>query len=131
MVQKVSRRRPVRTEAAFLLEVYVKRIKTFRTARQVQQSAKTEQEYDRRRARESETRRLYWTARWRAIAKAQLDTHPLCGKCEADGLVVPATVCDHVVPHRGDVELFWNGERQSLCASCHSRAKQREEQASL
>jgi hypothetical protein len=105
----------------------VKRIKTFRTARQTQQAAKAEREYDLRRARESETRRLYWTARWRGIARQQLNEQPLCVKCEADGFVTAATVCDHVIPHRGDVDLFWNGERQSLCGPCHSSTKQTEE----
>jgi len=105
----------------------VTRIRTFRTARQVKQAAQAERDYDQRRARESETRRLYWTQRWRAIAKAQMNEHPLCIMCEAEGIIEPATICDHVIPHRGDVDLFWNGERQSLCASHHSRAKQAEE----
>lgn len=105
----------------------MKRVKTLRTARQVQQSAKAEREYDQRRARESETRRLYWTARWRKIAKAQLDEHPLCLMCEALDAVTPATVCDHVTPHRGDVDLFWSGPFQSLCKAHHDGAKQAEE----
>lgn len=107
----------------------MKRIRTFRTARQVEQAAKAEREYDQHRARVTETRRLYWTARWRKIAKAQLDEHPLCIMCEGEGVIERATVCDHVVPHRGDVDLFWNGERQSLCKDHHDRAKQREERA--
>jgi hypothetical protein len=37
--------------------------------------------------------------------------------------VTAATVCDHVIDHKGDVDLFWNGERQSLCAPCHNKAK--------
>ncbi|PAU94052.1 HNH endonuclease, partial [Paracoccus salipaludis] len=29
---------------------------------------------------------------------------------------------DHVVPHRGDPERFWDQDGwQPLCASCHSR----------
>lgn len=107
----------------------VTRIRTFRTARQVEQAAKSERDYDQRRARESETRRLYWTARWRSIAKAQINEHPLCIMCESEGVIEAATICDHVIPHRGDVDLFWNGERQSLCASHHSRTKQAEEAA--
>jgi hypothetical protein len=105
----------------------VKRIKTFRTARHVQQAAAAQREYDQRRARESETRRLYWTARWRRIAKAHLDEHPLCVMCEAEGVIAPATVCDHVTPHRGDVDAFWSGPFQGLCKRHHDSAKQREE----
>lgn len=39
----------------------------------------------------------------------------------------PATVADHVEPHRGDPLKFWYGDLQSLCDECHSSAKQREE----
>jgi 5-methylcytosine-specific restriction endonuclease McrA len=48
---------------------------------------------------------------------------------KAKGQAVRASVADHKVPHRGDAELFWKGELQSLCAHCHSSAKQREEKA--
>ena len=68
-------------------------------------------------------RHWYWSARWRAIAKAQLREEPLCRYCAKIGRVTPATVCDHVVDHKGDAELFWNGERQALCATCHNNAK--------
>ena len=69
----------------------------------------------------------YSLARWRRLRSAQLAAEPLCGTCAARGLVVPATVADHVEPHRGDADKFWNGRLQSLCAPCHSRDKQREE----
>lgn len=105
----------------------MKRIKTYRTARHVQQAAAAQREYDQRRARESETRRLYWTSRWRKQAKAHLDEHSLCVMCEAEGVIEPATVCDHVTPHRGDVVLFWAGPFQSLCKRHHDSEKQREE----
>lgn len=115
----------------FHVGVTVKRIRTFRTARQIEQAAKAEREYDQHRARETETRRLYWTARWRRRSKLQLDQHPLCAMCEAEGVIMPATISDHVVPHRGDVDLFWNGELQSLCKDHHDSAKQREERRRL
>jgi 5-methylcytosine-specific restriction protein A len=36
------------------------------------------------------------------------------------GRLVKATVVDHIVPHRGDVKLFWDENNwQSLCKSCH------------
>jgi hypothetical protein len=44
--------------------------------------------------------------------------------------MAPATVCDHVTPHRGDVAKFWSGPFQSLCQPCHDREKQRAEAAS-
>lgn len=36
-------------------------------------------------------------------------------------------MADHVVPHRDDYGLFWFGELQSLCKSCHDGKKQRAE----
>ena len=47
--------------------------------------------------------------------------------CQQIGKLTPASVADHVVPHRGDPGLFMEGELQSLCAACHSRHKQSEE----
>jgi 5-methylcytosine-specific restriction enzyme A len=41
--------------------------------------------------------------------------------------VVAAQVADHIVPHRGDSQLFWLGDLQSLCWSHHSGSKQVEE----
>lgn len=83
--------------------------------------------YDRRRRQDIETRRLYGLARWRRIRDEQLRAEPLCRPCQVEGFVVEATVCDHVEPHRGDVEKFWAGPFQSLCRTCHNSAKQREE----
>jgi 5-methylcytosine-specific restriction protein A len=57
----------------------------------------------------------------RGAADVWLAQHPLCAECERQGRVTPATCVDHVVPHRGDAEVFWHGEWQSLCAACHSR----------
>jgi 5-methylcytosine-specific restriction endonuclease McrA len=70
---------------------------------------------------------LYKTARWRKLRAQQLIEEPLCRYCDQAGKVTPATVADHVIPHRGDEAKFWGGELQSLCAACHSSAKQREE----
>ncbi|MCJ2010442.1 ATP-binding protein [Methylobacterium sp. J-092] len=41
--------------------------------------------------------------------------------------MTPASVCDHIEPHRGDVDRFWAGPFQSVCATCHNRHKQRQE----
>jgi len=89
--------------------------------------AQTATAYDRERRSLSPTRKLYATARWRAVRAAQLRAEPLCRMCRARGVVTPATTCDHVEPHRGDVEAFWSGPFQSLCTACHSSAKQRAE----
>ncbi|APX83806.1 hypothetical protein BV511_03110 [Methylorubrum extorquens] len=86
-------------------------------------------EFDQRRRAESEARALYGTSRWQRRRAGQLRLEPLCRACKSEGLIVAATVADHVVPHRGSVVAFWCGELQSLCTSCHSRAKQAEERA--
>lgn len=68
-------------------------------------------------------RRWYRTARWQAIRSDVLTRSPQCVMCQGDGRTTPATVCDHVIPHRGDEVRFWNGPFQALCASCHNRSK--------
>ena len=73
------------------------------------------------------THRLYRTARWQAVRQRVLADSPLCTYCSSAGRTVPASVVDHVTPHRGNVDLFWSGPFQSLCKVCHDGAKQRED----
>jgi len=41
-------------------------------------------------------------------------------KCREKGKLTPATVVDHIVPHRGDPILFWDEKNwQPLCKDCH------------
>jgi 5-methylcytosine-specific restriction protein A len=50
--------------------------------------------------------------------RAFLSAHPICAICQRKA----ATVLDHVVPHRGDSELFWDQSNwQALCVTCHNR----------
>ncbi len=58
---------------------------------------------------------------WQRARKGWLAKHPLCVACKAQGRVVEATDVDHIVPHRGDMHLFWDSENnwQSLCGDCH------------
>jgi hypothetical protein len=84
--------------------------------------------YDAKRARESATRRLYKTPRWQRIRADTLRRDPNCVRCKAEGRgLVPSTVCNHVVPHRGDVGKFWKGPFEGVCATCHDTAIQLEE----
>lgn len=64
--------------------------------------------------------------RWQQRRTAQLRDHPLCAYCARKGVIAVATVADHITPHRGDPALF-GGPLQSLCATCHSSDKAREE----
>lgn len=68
----------------------------------------------------------HWYAHraWRRRRDAHLLAEPCCRLCHAiDGRIVPATVADHIEPHRGDRVAFFTGELASLCASCHNSRK--------
>lgn len=77
-------------------------------------------------------RRLYKTARWQKLRAHQLAAEPLCRFCADAGRLTPASVVDHIEPHRGDLDLFFRvSNLQSLCDAepwrCHSKIKQIEE----
>ena len=60
--------------------------------------------------------------KWREARLEYLRRHPLCIKCWKEGRLTPATVVDHIIPHRGDQYLFWDQENwQALCKDCHDR----------
>ena len=83
----------------------------------VRSAAGVKAELDRQRP--SAARRGYGP-RWRRVRAAFLAQHPLCAACRAQGRVVPATVVDHIVPHRGDQTLFWDEANwAALCKPCH------------
>lgn len=69
--------------------------------------------------RASAARRGYGR-RWRQARELFLRAHPLCVACGRHGLVVPATVVDHITPHKGNRKLFWDRSNwQALCKGCH------------
>jgi len=60
-------------------------------------------------------------SRWRRARKMHLAENPLCVKCKEKGRIVVATVVDHIIPHKGDMNLFWDSSNwQSLCTKHHS-----------
>jgi 5-methylcytosine-specific restriction protein A len=76
--------------------------------------------------RESAARRGYGR-RWREASKAFLAEHPLCAECARRGATALASVVDHIQPHRGDQDLFWDRSNwQPLCKPCHDRKTARE-----
>jgi 5-methylcytosine-specific restriction protein A len=76
-------------------------------------------EYDRQRD-QTEERRWYHSVRWRRASKAFLAEHPLCNMCLAKRRDVAAYLVDHVVPHQGSYDLFWDESNwQGLCNACH------------
>ncbi|WP_312072141.1 HNH endonuclease signature motif containing protein [Anaerotignum propionicum] len=63
-----------------------------------------------------------YDSRWRKARARFLKDHPLCVKCKEEGILVKATVVDHIVPHRGDQRLFWDESNwQPLCKKCHDK----------
>ena len=101
----------------------VKSPKTFRPAGQPDRQDQNRL-YDQRRG--SAASRGY-NHRWKKARDTYLQSHPLCVMCEQEDRIAAAEVVDHIIPHRGDQDLFWDskGNWQSLCKSCHDRHKQR------
>jgi hypothetical protein len=67
-----------------------------------------------------------YTAQWDKASKQHLQLHPLCVGCAAIGETVVATLVDHVEPHKGDLNKFWNANLwQSSCRWHHDVIKQR------
>lgn len=72
------------------------------------------------RKRESSSQRGYGY-KWQKASKGFLAKNPLCAEHGRRGEVEAATEVDHIIPHKGDMALFWNRANwQSLCHSCHS-----------
>jgi len=73
-----------------------------------------------------------YTYRWQQYAKQFLREHPLCARCEKEGVTEAAEVVDHIIPVRGPYDsLFWvASNHQALSARCHS-IKTREDDAKL
>jgi 5-methylcytosine-specific restriction endonuclease McrA len=61
-----------------------------------------------------------YTARWQRRRLVYLMDNPLCVDCKTADLLTAANVVDHIVPHRGDMNLFWSEDNwQPLCKRCH------------
>ena len=76
--------------------------------------------------RDSASARGY-SARWAKVARNYLHFHPLCVACEKVGIVQQAEQVDHILPHRGDYDLFWDADNlQGLCRRCHAKKTRKE-----
>ena len=82
-------------------------------------------EYDKYRG--SSTERGY-SSRWRRYRILFIREHPLCRECQAEGKLTPTFAIDHIIPHRGDYELFWDEDNhQPLCEHHHNSKTRRGE----
>ena len=85
----------------------------------------TASQHDKRRG--NSTQRGY-TYQWQKAREAYLLAHPLCVDCQKADKVRPATEVDHIIPHQGDQELFWDESNwQGLCKPHHSEKTARED----
>lgn len=65
---------------------------------------------------------LYASARWRRESREFLSEFPYCAVCGQ-----PASVVDHIVPHRGDESIFFDRRNwQPLCHAHHGAKTMRE-----
>lgn len=56
-----------------------------------------------------------YDSKWRTYRTKYLKLNPYCKQCGQ-----PATVVDHVIPHKGNKGLFWTSfNHQALCKRCH------------
>jgi len=69
--------------------------------------------------------RLYGR-QWRKQRLYYLQANPLCLMCSEQGITKQATVVDHIKPHKGDENLFWDIRNwQPLCKKHHDSDKQK------
>lgn len=71
-----------------------------------------------------------YTYAWTKARRVYLAAHPLCVMCQAmkPPRVTAANVVDHIVPHQGNQELFWDEANwQSLCKAHHDTDKAEQE----
>jgi 5-methylcytosine-specific restriction enzyme A len=62
--------------------------------------------------------------RWELTSIGYRKRNPLCVCCKANARVEAARLVDHIVPHKGDMALFWDpGNWQALCNWCHEHVK--------
>jgi 5-methylcytosine-specific restriction endonuclease McrA len=67
--------------------------------------------------------------RWRNARLGYLRSHPFCVSCAKQDRYITANVVDHVIPHKGDQDLFWDTDNwQALCKPCHDRKTATESQ---
>lgn len=76
-------------------------------------------------ARRGSARERGYGPEWDRASLAFKRENPLCLGCKAVGLIVACEVTDHVEPHKGDMDKFWNRRRwQGACAWHHNVVKQ-------
>jgi 5-methylcytosine-specific restriction protein A len=66
--------------------------------------------------------------RWQKARLTFLSRQPLCVECAKSDRTELATIVDHVIPHKGDQDLFWDTSNwQPLCKRHHDQKTARED----
>ena len=69
-----------------------------------------------------------YTLKWQRYSRYRLKKWPLCEICLSKGRTTSAILTDHITPHKGNMDLFWNpANHQSACARCHNQKTASEE----
>jgi 5-methylcytosine-specific restriction protein A len=72
--------------------------------------------------RDAAVKKLYNSKQWRSMRATQLALHPWCADCLDRNEHTLATEVDHIKPHKGDPQLFFDEKNlQSLCKVDHSK----------
>jgi len=64
---------------------------------------------------------FYLTPAWRHFRNWYIGRHPLCAACEAQGVLTPAVIVDHIVELKDGGAPYSADNAQSLCVACHNR----------
>lgn len=79
-------------------------------------------------SKDKEYCRLIHTVRWLRLRRDVLTRHPVCQRCEAEGIMTPATEVHHIRPVEEAVTQADKMQRmydphnlQALCHDCHVR----------
>lgn len=66
---------------------------------------------------------LYCSQQWITLRDKTLQQNPICQKCGVN----KATEVHHVIPHRGDLNLFYDSNNlMALCHDCHTEETRKE-----
>jgi len=86
---------------------------------------------DAKRAAMIPSRKWYGTKEWAALRAKTFERDGYRCQMAGCGVLIHNTrklVCDHIKPHRGDRQRFFDEQNlQTLCKPCHDRVKQRQE----
>lgn len=77
-------------------------------------------------AKDEDYNKMIHTNRWLRLRREILTSHPLCQRCEAEGILTPATEVHHIHPVEeaityGDkrMRMFDPHNLMALCHACH------------